>query len=88
MKDAFGKEIKEGSRVLYSTGGGGGTVYHIGKVVRLLAEKESTPKASSNRISPVNQWTPDKVEIEINKSSQKNLMTKNPLVYASNVVVM
>lgn len=88
MKDAFGKDIEEGSDVLYSTGGGGGTVYHIGKVVRLLSEKKSTPKKNNNRTSPVNQWTPDKVEIEVSKSSSDYKMTKNPLVYASNVVVL
>lgn len=69
--DAFGKSIVQGSKVLYSTGRVGGTVYHIGKVVRLIGETESTP---------------EKVEIKINKSSRKNLKTKNPLVYASNVV--
>ena len=74
MKDAFGEEVKEGSMVLYSTGGSYGTVYHSGEVVRLLPAKETVP---------------DKVEIKIVKSSNKQVkFTKNPLVYVSNVVLI
>ena len=72
MKDAFGKKIKEGSTVLYSTSGHG-TNFYIGKAIRLIPEKETTP---------------DKIEIKVEKSSRENLMTKNPIVHAENVVVL
>lgn len=75
MKDAFDKELAVGSKVLYSTGGygGGGTVYHVGEVLRLLPAKVTTP---------------DKVEIKIIKSSGGIKLAKNPIVYAANVVLM
>jgi hypothetical protein len=72
MKDAFGKELEVGSKVLYSTGGGYGTVYHIGEILRLLPAKVTTP---------------DKVEIKVVESSCGLKLAKNPMVYAANVVL-
>lgn len=72
MKDAFGKELEVGSKVMYSSLGYG-IVYHVGKVLRLLPAKATTP---------------DKVEIKIIKSSDNGEFTKNPIVYAKNVVLM
>lgn len=78
MKDAFKNEIKEGDKVIYSTSGCGGTYYHVGKVVKLFPYKRDKTK---------NYNPPDRVEVKVKKSS-KSKFTKNPLVYALNVVVL
>jgi hypothetical protein len=80
MKDAFNKTIKVGSVVLYSTGGGGRTIYNRGKVVRLVPAKDLDEDKSYT--------PPDRVEVEITKTTALALHSKKPLIYASNVVVL
>lgn len=70
--DAFSKKIGIGKRVLYSPDCRG-TVYHKGKIVRLI---------------PPGARYPAKVEIEITESSKDNYMTRNPIVYACNTVLI
>ena len=79
MIDAFGNHLEVGTKVLYSVKSGRGTMYALGKIVKLipwvLSQKSYQP--------------PDRVEIEIdttNDGSHK-FFTKNPILYASNVVV-
>lgn len=80
MKDAFNKEIFLESNVLYSTGGGAGTSYYIGKVVKLYPCSEDLKKS----------YNPDRVAIQIEKSSDPHwkLPSKNPIVYSSNVILL
>lgn len=75
MKDAFGKELELGSKVLYSTGSGGGTVYHVGEVTKLHDKKNE-----------YKTWNPERVTVKILKSDSK--FTRDPIVYASNVVLL
>lgn len=73
MKDAFDEDIDVGSFVLFSTGGSSGTRYVYGKIVK-LHEKPNMA---------------DRVEIKIIRATDNyhaELVTRNPIVYASNVV--
>lgn len=78
MEDAFKKKLELGSKVLYSTGGGAGTVYHVGEVVKLYPTKDD-----GKHYSP-----PDRVEVKVDRTTARTGFMKNPLVYASNVVVL
>lgn len=78
MKDAFGKKVKVNSEVLYSTGGSAGTVYHRGIVIRLIPTVDDPNKSYT---------PPDRVEIQVKKSSNGSTFAKKPVVYASNVVL-
>ncbi len=80
MKDAFKKKIELGSTVLYSVNNSAGTVYNIGEVVKLHKHKNDPCK----RYCP-----PDRVEINVTKRSPREAkFMKNPVLYASNVVVL
>lgn len=80
MKDAFGRKLKVGDKVVYSTGRSpGGTVYNYGEIVRLVI---SEPKPN------VSYYPPDRVEIKVIRSNVGYIkFEKNPLVYTSNVVL-
>jgi len=78
MKDAFKKALKVNDKVLYSVRGGGGTVYYVGEVVKLHPHKNNDQPYSP----------PDRVEVEVTRSSDKSTFSKNPIVYASNVIVL
>ena len=77
MKDAFGNTIKLQSIILYSTASGAGTEYHYGEIVKLYPYKKTNKSYSP----------PDRVEIQVNKSNKGMKFRKNPVVYASNVVL-
>lgn len=77
MLDAFQNKIGIGSKVLFSPNQRD-TVYKIGKVVKLHPSKKTNDRYDS--------ILPDRVEILITKSSDGFPQTKNPIVYASNVV--
>ena len=80
FKDAFGNTIGIGTKVLYSTAKGSGTDYVYGEVVKLYPCKE---KRNSS------YWPPDRVEIKPLKGSCDSnfeFRSKNPILYASNVV--
>lgn len=77
MKDAFGNKIDVGTRVVYSVHGSAGTVYIIGEITKLH------PYVKSNK----SYTPPDRVQVKPLKASNKNFQpTKEPIVYASNVV--
>ena len=76
MKDAFNRDINLGNTVLYSTHDCGGTIYNIGKVVKLYPS-----------ISTKIGWNPDRVRIQLELSNQKSF-SKNPILYAMNVIVL
>jgi hypothetical protein len=74
MKDAFGKEMELGSNVLYSTGGGDGTVYYVGEIVKLHPAEEFRSL--------------DKIEIKVKKANTAiSGFGKNKIVYAANAVL-
>lgn len=74
MKDAFGKELELGSIVLYGTGGGDGTFYTVGEIVKLHAAKEFRSL--------------DKIEIKVKKTNTAvSGFGKNRIVYAANAVL-
>ena len=77
MKDAFDKPIELGDKVIYSTGGSG-TTYVIGEVSKLHA---SDPNNSS-------YYPPDRVTIAPLYTTNRIGFSKNPILYASNVVVL
>jgi len=79
MKDAFGNKLVVGSKVIFSTSGGGGTEYTIGKVVKLYPYN---PKSKAFYVPP------DKVAVKPLKLSNgnNNIYAKNPILYAANVV--
>ncbi len=84
MKDAFGKKLAIGSKVLYSirTSGPNGTIYLIGEVSKLYPLKEDLSKSYT---------PPDRVAIKVSKSTNEdyiNLFTKDPIIYAANVVLL
>lgn len=76
MKDAFGKEITLDSIVLYTTGTTS-PIFVIGKIVKLY-QKDPKPLV----------WAPDKVMVELIKASANVRYSKNPIIYASNVMVI
>jgi len=78
MKDAFGKPMSVGDKVIYATGSGSGTCYHQGMISKLYLSKNG-----SKSYSP-----PDRVSIQVIKSSRKTTFSKEPVVYASNVVLL
>ena len=73
MKDAFGKKIKEGTKVLYSTRNSAGTIYVIGTVSQLLPGKPF-----------------DRIAVTPIKATKRNFggYNKDPIIYASNAVVI
>jgi hypothetical protein len=77
MKDAFGNKLTAGMKVIYSTGGSGGTVYVIGHIVQLIPHKNDPNKS---------YCPPDRVEIAPEKTTRCIKFAKNPIIYASNVV--
>lgn len=78
MKDTFGRNLKINDKVLYSVKAGSGTVYYIGEVVKLHPYQNNDQPYSP----------PDRVEVAVSKSSNESKFVKNPIVYASNVVVL
>lgn len=79
MKDAFGNKLSVGDRVIYSTKGGAGTVYCIGTVTILHPCKNEKGKSYT---------PPDRVTVSVTSCSQKQSFLKDPIVYASNVVLL
>lgn len=82
MTDAFGKEIKEGSTVVYG-GGTGGSTYHLGEVIRLFPEKDASEYSPDVGFG----FSPAKVEIKVSRSTH-GMKVANLVLYAKNVVVI
>lgn len=78
MKDAFGKKLQLDDKVIYSTKGGGGTEYIVGKIVRLLPYKKSNAP----------QYKVDKVEIEVAQTNRRASSDSKTIIYSSNVVLI
>lgn len=78
MKDAFGNNLRLGDKVIYSTGGSP-TAYVIGVVSELHPSK---PKPN------VQYYPPDRISINVKKTSKDMVFSKAPLLYASNVVLL
>ena len=78
MKDAFGKQIKLGDKVIYSVSGGGGTEYVIGTVSKLYPYKKSDKSYTP----------PDRVSINPIRTTRSLDFSKEPIIYAANVVVL
>ena len=76
MKDAFGNDLELGDTVIYSTKGGGGTEYVIGTIAKMH------PCQPSNK----SYYPPDRVSIDVTKHTCSIGFSKNPIIYASNVV--
>ena len=79
MKDAFGNTLSVGDKIIYSVKTGAGTVYIIGKVDSLLPHKDKPNKLYT---------PPDRVSVAVEQSSPQQEFVKNPVVYASNVVLI
>ena len=74
MKDAFKQKIEVGSKVVYSVGGKPmGTYYVLGTVSKLHTKKPTSP---------------DKVSITLIKTSDGTKFEREPVVNASNVIVI
>lgn len=78
MNDAFGNDLSIGDKVIYSIKNGFGTVYVIGKISSLVPCK-------SKHGSP---YLPPRVSIQVEDSRPKIEFVKNPVLYASNVVLV
>lgn len=74
MKDAFGKELSIGDKIIYSTSNSNGTTYHIGEIIKFHENKNE------------HKWNPDKATVKILKSDSK--FSKDPIVYCSNIVCL
>lgn len=80
MKDAFGKKINVGDKVICSTSNSGGTIYNFGEIVKLHPHKADNNKS---------YCPPDRVSIKIIKSTSSWVkFEKDPILYASNVVLI
>lgn len=79
MKDAYGNRLNLGDQIIYSTVRSSGTLYHIGKIVKLYPTKPDNGKSYQ---------PPDRVAIEVTKTSGKYKFNNNPILYASNVVLV
>lgn len=79
MLDAYNNKLKMGDQIIYSTGGSSGTLYHIGKIVKLYPSPPNTGQIYT---------PPDRVAIEITETSGRYKFNNNPIVYASNVVLI
>ena len=77
MKDAFGNKLKVGTKVIYSTSSGSGTGYFIGTVSKLY------PHTNSDKA----YQPPDRVSVNVEKTTDRTKFTKDPIVYACNVVI-
>lgn len=75
MLDAFKNEIKVGDRVMYATHSSYGTTYVIGTISKLYSD--------TKYISPL-----DRVAVAPTITSNFTKFDKNPVVYASNVVLI
>jgi hypothetical protein len=75
MKDAFGRELKIGDNILYSTSSSAGTLYHIGEITKFHDKKNE-----------YKSWNPEKVTVKILKSDSK--FSRDPIVCSSNVVLL
>lgn len=73
MNDTFGNDLQVGTRIIYSTGvrPAHGTAYVVGRVKRLI---------------PSTTTSPDKVVVEVTKTTYSLPLSKDPIVNASNVV--
>lgn len=79
MNDAFENEIGIGTKVLYSVGNGGSrTMYVIGEVTKLYPH---VPNPDLSKYTP-----PDRVAIKPLKTTREIEFSKDPILYASNVV--
>lgn len=74
MVDAFGKKLAVGNKVIYGTKHSGGTNYVIGHIIELIDDKF------------VQGCQIDQVRIKV-KATSREVVLKNPVVYASNVVL-
>jgi hypothetical protein len=74
MKDAFGKDLSLGDKIIYSTSNSNGTIYHIGEIIKFHKNKNEY------------KFNPDKAAIKILKSDSK--FSKDPIVYCSNIVLL
>ena len=76
MKDAFGNDLELGDMILYSTGGSAGTKYMVGTIQKMH------PCQPSNK----SYYPPDRVSIDVQHHTCHVGFSKNPIIYASNVV--
>lgn len=74
-RDAFKCPISVGDMVLFSMKTGAGTEYSVGEIVKILKSKQCKI-----------YFAPDKVEICVQKTNRRRAYSKNPILYASNVV--
>lgn len=80
MKDAFGKKLSVGDKVIYSTSNSYGTVYNFGEIVKLYPHNMDKNKS---------YCPPDRVSINVIESTVSLVkFEKDPIIYASNVVLI
>lgn len=79
MKDAFDNDLEVGDKVIYSVKGGGGTEYVVGVVEEM---QPCQPKPGKS------YYPPDRVIVKPVKTTRSLEFSKNPVLYASNVVAI
>jgi hypothetical protein len=77
VKDAFGHDLELGDMVIYSTKGGGGTEYIIGEIAKMLPCDDDDDSF---------YVAPDRVSIDVRHHTTSIGFSRNPILYASNVV--